>query len=130
MKPQTQPCWIIALLAMWVAGCAAPNVNPPQARANTGYVDFHADQAAQLCWEVARFDDRTKGFKSVFSELEPPPGGLLRLAFAPGHHRLRVAFLNRVIAEPVEIEVEVQDARITPVRVTLTAAGTALVDSS
>ena len=27
---------------LW-GGCASPNVNPTQAKANTGYVDFHAD---------------------------------------------------------------------------------------
>jgi len=115
------------LLALWASGCATQNVNPPQARANTGYVDFQADPSAELCWDVARFDDRTQDFKSVFSELDPLADGVLRLAFAPGHYRLRVTFLNRVIAKPAEIEVEVQDGKITPVRVTLTAAGTAFV---
>jgi hypothetical protein len=98
-----------------------------QFRANTGYVDFHADSSGELSWDVARFDDRTQSFKSVFSELEPAAGGFLRLAFAPGRHRLQVTFLNRVIAKPAEVEVEVQDGKITPVRVTLTEAGTALV---
>jgi hypothetical protein len=77
---------------------------------------------------VARFDERAQAFQKVFSDLNPPPGGVLRLAFAPGHQRLRVTFLNRVISNPAEIEVEVQDGKITPVRVTLTATGTALVD--
>jgi hypothetical protein len=40
---------------------------------------------------------------------------------------LQVTFLNRVIVKPVEVEVQVQDGRITPVRVTLTAAGVSLV---
>jgi hypothetical protein len=108
-------------------GCASRNVNPPQARANTGYVDFHADSSSDLNWDVARFDERSQTFQRVFSELEPPQYGVLRLALPPGHCRLRVTFLNRVIAAPAEIEVEVQDGKITPVRVTLTAAGVALV---
>jgi hypothetical protein len=120
---------LFALLALWASGCATQNVNPSQARANTGYVDFHADPAEELYWQVERFDDRAQGFKSVFSELEPPTGGFLRLAFAPGHYRLRVTFLNRVIAQPAEIEVEVQDGRITPVRVASTSAGVALVET-
>jgi hypothetical protein len=120
---------LFALLALWASGCATQNVNPPQARANTGYVDFHADSSGELSWDVARFDDRTQSFKSVFSELDPPPDGVLRLAFAPGHYRLRVTFLNRVITQPAEIEVEVQDGKITPVRVTLTNAGVALVET-
>ena len=61
--------------------------------------------------------------------MEPPTGGFLRLAFAPGHHRLRVTFLNRVITPPAEVEVEVRDGKITPFRVTLTAAGTAQVET-
>jgi hypothetical protein len=119
----------LLLLALWVPGCATRNVNPLQARANTGYVDFRADSFPDLCWEVARFDDRKQAFQPLFSELEPPAGGILRLAFSPGHHRLRVTFMNRVIVNPVEFEVEVQDGKITPVRVTLTAAGTAFVQT-
>jgi hypothetical protein len=111
-----------------VSSCASPNTNPARASANTGYVDFRADSTNALSWEVARFDERAQAFQKVFSDLTPPAGGVLRLAFAPGHQRLRVTFLNRVISNPAEIEVEVQDGKITPVRVTLTATGTALVD--
>jgi hypothetical protein len=131
MKPlkTIQFLLLFALLALWASGCATQNVNPSQARANTGYVDFHADSSAELCWEVARFDDSTQVFKKVFSELELPTGGFLRLAFAPGHYRLQVTFLNRVITQPAEVEVEVQAGKITPVRVTLTETGTAFVQT-
>jgi hypothetical protein len=118
---------LFVLPALWTSGCATQNVNPPQARAKTGYVDFHADPPEELYWQIERFDDGSQSFKKVFSELELPAGGFLRLAFAPGHHRLRVTFLNRVIAKPVEVEVVVQDGTITPVRVTLTEAGTTFV---
>lgn len=118
----------LAALALGVPGCATQNVNPPHARANTGYVDFHAGSPDGLSWEVARFDDRTQGFKIVFSELEPPPDAVLRLAFAPGHYRMRVTFLNRVISQPAEVEVEVRDGMITPVPVALVPDGTALVE--
>jgi hypothetical protein len=129
MKPRkTIPFLLLfALLALWASGCATQDINPLQARANTGYVDFHADPAGELYWQIERFDDRTQVFKNVFSELELPTGGFLRLAFAPGRHRMQVTFLNRVIAQPVEVEVEVQAGKITPVRVTLTETGTALV---
>jgi hypothetical protein len=131
MKPlKTIPFLLLfALLALWASGCATQNVNPPQARANMGYADFRADPAGELYWQVERFDDHAQVFQKVFSELEPPTGGLLRLAFAPGRHRLRVTFLNRVITQPAEIEVEVQDGRITPVRVVLTSAGTTQVET-
>lgn len=117
----------LSALALLAPGCATRNVNPPQARANTGYVDFHADASAGLSWEVARFDELKRAFQRVSSELAPPPGGVLRLEFAPGHHRLRVTFLNRVVTKPAEVEVEVQDGKVLPVRVTLTEAGTTLV---
>jgi hypothetical protein len=117
----------LAALALGVSGCATQNVNPPRACAHTGYVDFHADSSGALYWQVARFDERARKFQNVFSDLKPPPDGVLRLAFAPGHHRLQVTFLNRVIAKPAEVEVEVQDGKIIPVGVTLTEAGTALV---
>ena len=125
----TCPLPLLLALGLLVAGCATPNVNPPQARANSGYVDFHADSPSELCWEVSSFDARTQSFRSAFSDLKPPPGGMLRLAFVPGRHRLQVTFLNRVIAKPAEIEVEVQDGKITPVRITLTDAGTTLVQT-
>ena len=126
LKP-VQCLLLSAVFALWASGCATPNVNPPQARANTGYVDFYADPADELYWQVERFDDRAQGFQKVVSQLEPAAGGCLRLAFAPGHHRLQVTFLNRVIVQPVACDVEVQDGKITPVRVSLTAARSTLV---
>jgi hypothetical protein len=119
----------LTAIALLIPGCATRSVNPAQARANTGYVDFHADPASELWWDVARSDESTQNFKSVFSQMNPPQDGVLRLAFAPGRHRLRITFLNRVITKPAEIEVEVQDGKITPVRVELTAAGTTLVET-
>ena len=116
-----------AALAVCAPGCATRNVNPPQAHANTGYVDLHADSTNELCWEVAHYDETKPRFQRVFSELKPPPGGVLRLAFAPGLHKLRVTFLNLVVVQPAEVAVQVQDGRITPVRITLTEAGDALV---
>jgi hypothetical protein len=90
-------------------------------------VDFHADPGCVLWWEVERFNEGAQSFNSVVSEFKPPHAGVLRLAFPPGRFRLRVTFLNRVIAKPAEIEIEVQDGRIIPVRVTLTAAGVVYV---
>ncbi|HWW01952.1 MAG TPA: hypothetical protein VNZ64_19790 [Candidatus Acidoferrum sp.] len=120
---------MFAAVGLLVIGCASPNVNPPQARANTGYVDFHTEAAAQLMWEVARFDSRTESFQRVFSKFEPLQDRVLRLAFAPGRHRFRVTFLNRVIAQPAEVEVEVQNGKITPVGITFTEASTTLVQT-
>src|SRR5688572_6828252 len=98
----------IAALTLLATGCATPNVNPAQAQANTGYVDFHAASTNELSWSVARFDEPRQNFQSVFSDLEPPPDGVLRLAFRPGRHRLQITFLNRVIVKPTELEVVVE----------------------
>src|SRR6266568_1883024 len=93
----------------WLAlGCASPNVNPSAPRANTGYVDFYEESGNTLAWDVRRFDTAANEFKTVFSELGSTDDGMLRLAFAPGHQRFRVTFLNRVIAEPALLDVEVQ----------------------
>jgi hypothetical protein len=135
LQPAMNPFKIIqfvltlAAIGLSVQGCATRNVNPHQARANTGYVDFHAGPSAELSWEVSRWDDRSRDFDLVFWDLDPPPGGILRLAFAPGRHRLRVAFLNCVVKKPAEVEVEVQDGKILPIRVKLTEAGTTVVET-
>src|SRR6266436_2897772 len=94
---------LLAVAGLLACGCASLDVNPPQPRANMGYVDFHADSAAELYWEVARFDDHTQAFRRVFSKFEPPPEAVLRLAFVPGRYRLQVTFLNRVIAKRAEV---------------------------
>jgi hypothetical protein len=125
-----KPVLLLAAAGLFVAGCASLNVNPPQARANTGYVDFYADSSGELSWEVARFDDHTQGFRSVFSKLEPPPDRALRLAFPPGHYRMRVTFMNRVVREPGLAEVEVKDGMITPVHVALIPDGIAQVQTT
>jgi len=118
---------MLAAVALLVAGCASPNVNPTQARVNTGYVDFYAEPAADLMWDVAGFNDGTGAFQRVFSEFKPPASGVLRLAFAPGPRRLRVTFLNLTTTKPAEVDIEVQDGQITPVRITLAEEGTASV---
>jgi hypothetical protein len=125
----TPPVLALAVLSLWVAGCASPNVNPPEARAHTGYVDFHADPTNELCWHVTRFEQRTQSFKDVFLEYGPVQGAILRLTFAPGHYRIRITFLNRLIANPAEVEVEVQNGKVTPVRVTLIETSTTMVQT-
>jgi hypothetical protein len=121
---------VLVAAALFITGCASPNVNPPQPRAHTGYVDIHADSTNELCWEVARFDEPKAAFQLVISEFKPPQAGILRLAFVPGRHRLRISFLNLVVVKPAEVEVEVEDGKITPVRVTLAEAGMTLVQTT
>jgi hypothetical protein len=118
-----------ALAGLFLVGCASPNVNPAMPKANTGYADFFADSAEDLYWEVRQLNTATSQFEPVFSRLKPIEGGILRLAFAPGRYPLRVTFLNRLIAKSAEVEVEVQDGKITPIRVTLTEAGVTSVQT-
>jgi len=120
---------MLAAVSLLVTGCASTNVNPPQARAKTGYVDLYADSSGELRWQVARFDDRARSFKNVFSEWDLPPGRVLRLAFRPGHYRLRVMVTNRVVREPGLVEAEVKDGLITPVHVALISDGATQVET-
>jgi hypothetical protein len=119
---------MLATLAVWVSGCATRDVNPPQARPNTGYVDFYTDAASDLAWLVERFDDGTQSFTSVFSEFEPSPGRALRLAFPPGQCRLRVTSQIHFVREPAPVSVEVKDGLITPVHVVLVPEGSGMME--
>ncbi len=118
-----------AALMFIAIGCASPNVNPPAPRANTGYVDLYSSTDAELCWDVKSAAGSHGDFKTVFRDVEPAQGDVLRLAFAPGRHRLRITFLNRVVTKPAEAEIEVENGRITPVRITLTEHGSTFVES-
>ena len=77
---------------LWCAmDCAGGSVNPSIARANTGYINLRARSSEPLSWQVARLDDKTKNFTVLYSELSPPPDGILRLAFASDHCSAKVA---------------------------------------
>jgi len=109
--------------ACLLAGCASHNVNPPAARADTGYVDLYTTGEADLNWEVARFDARSQKYAVVFSEFKPLSQGVLRLALSPGKYQLRVTFLNCVVREPAVFDVEAVAGMVTPVHVVLTEDG-------
>jgi hypothetical protein len=129
MKPSTFLLFSMAAFLLIASGCASPDVNSPKPRANEGYVDFYSDTDAELCWEVREIRAPAGDLKTICSEFKPVEKDVLRLAFAPGHHRFRVTFLNRVITSPAEVEVDVQNGKITPVRVTLMEAGSTSVKS-
>jgi len=111
------------------AGCASSNINSPAPRANTGYVDLYSLSDTDLCWDVQVSRASGTDFKTVFLDVKPVEAGVLRLAFAPGHHTLRITILNRVITNPAQVNVEVENGRITPLAVTLTEAGSTMVIS-
>jgi len=112
-----------------VAGCTSSNISSPTPHANTGYVDFYSQSDTDLCWEVQASRASGANFKTVFLDVKPPEGGVLRLAFAPGQHTLRITFLNRVITNPAQVNVEIENGKITPLAVTLTEAGSTTVVS-
>jgi hypothetical protein len=118
---------VTALLC--ASGCASPNVNPPQARPNTGYIDLYSPTDGELCWDVGESKGSSGHFRTVFSDVQPVEGDVLRLAFSPGKHRLRVTFLNRVVSEPVVFSCDVRAGSITPVAISLMSAGQTTVVS-
>ena len=121
--------FLAALACLVTAGCSTPDVNPASPRANTGYVDFYTDSSQGLSWEVKRGDAQTGEMRTVFSEFKPVSGNILRLATPAGNHRFEVWFSNQVTTGPQTVLVQVANARVTPVHVTLTPAGSTSVDS-
>jgi len=111
-----------------LTGCSTPNVNPTSPRPNTGYVDFYTDSDMGLSWEVKRAEEGKGEMREVFSEFKPVQGTVLRLAAPPGNQRFQVWFINQVTEGPQTVEVQVADGKVTPVRVTLTSAGSTSVD--
>jgi hypothetical protein len=115
-------------LCLLVAGCASPNVDPAHAKPHTGYLDLYADSSS-LCWEVDQLNDKDSNGKVIYQEFGFRPERILRLAFKPGQYHLQISFLNKVIAEPADVGVTVQDGMITPVQVTLDQTGKILVET-
>jgi hypothetical protein len=130
MKTIIQRAAVTALCLAWLdlTGCSTPNVNPTTPRAHTGYIDFYTDSDMGLSWEVKRADERTGEMRTVFSEFNPVPGTILRLAAPPGKHRFQVWFTNQVTEGPQTVEVQVADGKVTPVHVTLAPVGSTSVE--
>ncbi len=119
---------VLAILATAVfVGCSTPDINPPAPRAKTGYVDFYTDSNLGVSWKVKRAMEPDGELRSVFSEFKPVRGNILRLATPAGKHRFEVWFSNQVTTGPQTVDVEVGNASVTPVRVTLTPAGSTSV---
>jgi hypothetical protein len=121
---------VLTGLGLGLVGCATSDVNPAQARAQTGYVDLYAGSPGQFSWEVSRFDERAQDFEHVFSDFDPPQKGIVRVALSPGPYRLKVAILNRLTTGPVKFQVRVEDGKITPVQFTLKRAGSGEVETA
>jgi hypothetical protein len=119
---------MLTLLAGVASGCATGHVNPLAARPGRGYVDFRTDPGDALAFHVSRFDAGKQAWQQVFSDLNPPANGVLRLACPSGPYLFQVTFLNRVILQPLQVQVEVIDGLVTPVSITLIPNGTMTVD--
>lgn len=122
--------FIAAVAGLLICGCSTTNVNPPSARADTGYVDFYTDAPTGLFWDVKRAPVSGGELKTVFLEYKPLPGNILRLAAPPGKYQFQVWVSNEITTGPQSVEVAVESGRVTPVHVTLTPAGSVLVDST
>jgi len=112
-----------ATALLFSAGCASPNVDPPQARPNTGYIDFYSPTDDDLCWDIGESKGSDTHFRTVFSDVKPVEGDRLRLAFSPGSHRLRVTFLNRAVSESAIFNCDVQAGKIVQVAISLQPVG-------
>ncbi len=125
------PCLAgLAALCLLAAGCASPDVNPKTPKAKTGYVDIYCPENAGIDWEVRAAVNGTSKFDTIFSDLNPVDGGILRLAFSPGYQHLRILVLNHVIKIPAEVEVQVVNGKITPVRIAFNDVGDVTVKST
>lgn len=123
-------CLTAALACLAVAGCKTGQVNPASPRADTGYVDFYTDADEGLSWEVK---ETTEGgeTRTVYAGYKELTGNVLRLAAPAGTHRFTIWFYNLVTTGPQAVVVQVENARVTPVRISLTPAGsTAVVTKS
>ena len=116
--------WLATMsAAVLTCGCASTNVNPSKPKANTAYLDLYVSSDSDLAWDVRRFDSGANDFKILFREYEPVADNMLRLAVPPGRQKVRITFLNCVISQPGETEIEAVAGSITPVKVELIGAG-------
>ncbi len=123
--------WTAALACVLLGGgCSTPrNVNPASPRANTGYVDFYTDSDRELSWDIQRAAEPAGEMQAVFSDLTPVTGNILRLESPPGTYRFAVWFNNEFTTGPQAVQVQVVNAMVTPVHVTLTPAGSTYIDN-
>jgi hypothetical protein len=119
----------LATALLIASGCASANVDPPHPHLNTGYVDLYSPTDDGLCWDVAAATESDTHFQTVFMDVKPVEGDLLRLKFTPRQVRLKISFLNRVVTKPAIIDCEVRSGEITPVAVSLNSVGQTTVFS-
>jgi hypothetical protein len=104
-----------------LTGCAG-HVNPKPV-AQTGYVDFYCETAGDLSWDVLRFDLNSGKMKPAFSRYKPLPGNVLRVTSPVGTQRFQVGIFNKANRGPVQVVVDVEAGKVTPVKITLEHLG-------
>ena len=100
-------------------GCASLDVDPPAARTGRGYVDLYTVPRTESWWKVDVFDPRRQDYKEFTAQFKAPVADIFRVEARPGSHKARVSFVNQAIEAPAEVEVDVREGMITPVKVTL-----------
>lgn len=114
---------LVGVVGLSFGACRAPDLNPALPQAGTGYIDFYTEAPLDLAWEVKRLDQPTGKWRTVFSEFKPVAGNILRVTAQPGTQQFEVWFRNLVTEGPQAAAIRVDASWVTPVRVTLTAAG-------
>jgi len=129
MKTHLQSAVLAAVLVIFLftPGCASLDQNPRSARPGRGYVDLYTDPKVGVWWKVDVYDSRGNAYRQYTAELKAPALGILRLEAKPGRYQARISFVNAAVEAPAEVEVEVSEGAVTPIRVTGEAGGESFV---
>jgi len=123
--------WLSNLVSVFIAafalvGCAGHTKTKPVAE--TGYVDFYCESQGDLSWDVLRFDANSGKMKPAYSKYKPLPGNVLRVTSPAGMQRFQVGIFNKANRGPVQVMVQVETGKVTPVKITLEHLGQVFVD--
>jgi hypothetical protein len=121
-------CWcLITSLLLATIGCKSTDINPGSCRPGRGYADLFTEPKEDVWWQVDVFDTQEQGYKEFTAQFETPQFSIFRVEARPGKHKARIELVNRIVESPVELEVDIREGMITPIRVTMTPAGTSEV---
>ena len=109
--------FFLCCLMLAGGGCVSSNVNPPQARSGTGYVDFYTSVPQELSWTVENFNGRDQSWSTVYSSFEPVRDPALRVALSPGDHLLQVRINDLLMEGTQRVKVHVEEGKVVPVLV-------------
>lgn len=110
-------------LALLASGCAGPDVNPTSARTGRGYVDLYSQPKADVWWKVDVFDTRGQAYREFTAQFHSAGSDIFRIEARPGSYKARISVVNGAVEAPAEVEVDVREGMITPIRVTGAVAG-------